>query len=181
MVKHLSHILFFALLFACSNPKKTEESAKNSNKETVKETGNSFASGGSENYSLPIENIIVKALYNTSYCGGAKPPEEILAKHREQRILKNSEIKLIMRPSNYELKIRTDKNGLFDLIFDNNSDFEYYLTNNIDLLTVNINTNCDALLKRKFGTFKMTSPKDTISILFHLPCDPCDPYSKMRP
>lgn len=177
-------ILLSLVLFSCSN---TEKSAILT-ETTAKIEKEKLLINDSISKQIPEEKMAVdtsqyikgKAVYNTSYCNGAAPSKEMLAEHRKEKPLKNSII-LLKSKSGKEFEIKTDSNGDFVITVETKGEFDYYLTKKIDT-AIGANTKCDAVFSKKYGTIKMPeTPYGNIHLLYHFNCDPCDPYSKMRP
>lgn len=182
MMKYLLHILFFALIFACSNTEKSvsvKESATSEMEPAMDSTSEQVAT--EEMVKDTLQYINGAAFFNTSYCNGARPSNEILEQHRRERNLVNSTIKLKNVKTGKEIEVKTDAKGAFKIPLESESEFEYYLTKQSDPSLGFINIKCDAVFERKYGTFKMSDISDSLHLLFHLTCDPCDPYSRMRP
>ena len=124
-------------------------------------------------------NISGKAVYNTTYCGGARPPQHIEEKHAKKRNLQNSTIifKNIDENNISEIKIHTDKTGRFNIKLYPGI-WKYYLTNDVfkqnEEIKNLLSKDCDKLLNNSFGEIIPKKDNSNLELLFHLPCNPCD-------
>ncbi|MBN2891455.1 MAG: hypothetical protein JXL97_06295 [Bacteroidales bacterium] len=158
-------IILILFLVSCSS-NKTVNQAKTTNKE-----GNKISVTGVANY-------------NSTYCGGARPTEEVLEKYNRLRPMKNTTIKFVNTDNSKKEKTKTDENGNFSVNL-SAGNWEYYLSedfydsNNEDVL-LEIQKKCDELYNVPYGTIEIFSDT-TVNLIYHLPCNPCDPNINMRP
>lgn len=128
--------------------------------------------------------VIGVANYNSIYCGGARPNEEVLAEYNRLRSMKNTTIKFVNVDNLKSENTKTDEKGNFSVNLSAGS-WEYYLSedfydSNIDDGLLEIQKKCDKFYNAPYGTIEIFSDT-TVNLIYHLPCNPCDPYMNMRP
>ena len=177
-------ITFITFVFSCSN------NAENIPHEINSETDSIFPINSSTLQSDLIQTDSIAnlvslkegtAFYNSAYCNGAPPPEEILQELKEYKILKKSEIKFVNQSDKTKIVyVKTDEKGnvLIDLPA---GKWDYYLTPNINK-NYGIDPTCEQRFKNKYGTIEVKENAEKIPDLhFYFDCDPCDQTIKMRP
>jgi hypothetical protein len=122
-----------------------------------------------------------KAFYNLSYCSGAAPPEEVLSELKKPRPLKNTVIIFMLLPDRTKrVKAKTGDQGAFRVDLPKGK-WEYYLTKEVDQY-LGLDLACERWFSKCYGSVTSSGKgKDSLEVLFHLDCDPCDPSVKMRP
>lgn len=123
--------------------------------------------------------LIIK--YNGSYCGGAKPSEQMLEEIESMRPLSNTTLKVFpIGKKKPVYKVKTDKNGIAKISLPD-GEWEYTLTKDIGKEIMYINKKCSKAINQVYGTFTTgMSGLDEINVNFHFKCDPCDENSKKR-
>ncbi len=58
-------------------------------------------------------SIKAEVFFCNSYCGGARPTEEILEKYKKEYVFSNSNLILKKENSGKQIKVKTDSNGVF--------------------------------------------------------------------
>ncbi|HLP10451.1 MAG TPA: hypothetical protein VK177_00870 [Flavobacteriales bacterium] len=131
------------------------------------------------------ELCTITAVYNTSYCGGAVPPKELLDELAKHHALKNTSITLhvkgTIRNADTRKVIKLDKQGKSSVNLKEGL-WEFGLTTDIDKRIAGINPACEIAIQKKYGTFSVKKEgKNNFYLLYHFDCDPCDPDMKKRP
>jgi hypothetical protein len=130
----------------------------------------------------PTYSVSFYATYNGSYCGGARPQQQILDELAKPKNLINTTLKIspIGRKGS-SIKVKTDGNGKCQLKL-TEGEWAYTLTKDIDKSVLYINKKCSRAISKGYGTFKIGQSNHTpFELFFHFDCDPCDPNSKIRP
>lgn len=131
------------------------------------------------------ESCSITAVYNTSYCGGAAPPKELLDELAKHHALKNTSITLhvkgTIRNADTWQVVKLDKQGKSSVNLKEGL-WEFGLTTDIDKRIAGINPACEIAIQKKYGTFRVKKEgKNNFYLLYHFDCDPCDPDMKKRP
>lgn len=119
--------------------------------------------------------------YNGSYCGGARPQQEILDELAKPKNLINTTIKVCsIGRKGSPIKVKTDGNGKCQIKL-TEGEWSYTLTKDIDKSVLYINKKCSRAISKVYGTFKISQANPTpIELFYHFDCDPCDANSKRR-
>lgn len=126
-----------------------------------------------------IESIAGTANYKRKYCGGMRPTPEVEEKYIKQYPLAMCNIKLVSS-NNAVVFTKTDANGNFVAALSKGV-WNYWLISTPGS-PVPIDMACEKYFDHSFGSFEISdSESSNIHLLFSFPCDPCDPYSNMRP
>ncbi|HEY0030592.1 MAG TPA: hypothetical protein VGC65_07530 [Bacteroidia bacterium] len=130
--------------------------------------------------SNPKHSIEGKASYTVSYCGGARPTEEVIAEAERLRVLKNTSIKFVSSGNKSVVIIaKTDSEGNFkaDLL---PGKWDYYLSKDVDP-SLGLDPKCEKWFSKNYGDVSVTEGKSKgYEIVISLSCDPCDPSIKLR-
>ncbi|MES2556909.1 MAG: hypothetical protein V4604_12205 [Bacteroidota bacterium] len=147
---------------------------------------------GVENESVITEETpkdSLSAFYGTilntqSYCGGARPPQELLTELATPKPYGNRSLVFVHTVSHKEYGFVTDEHGHYEVELPlgkyelrpgkryNNEEENY-----------TYDPNCSVWLKHVFSTLEVLPPfSDNIKdFTVHIPCDPCDPNIRLRP
>jgi len=145
-----------------------------------------------------------KAIYKTSYCNAAKPPNNWIEKQPFTDLKNTTLIFEKAKETNIYLSTKTDSLGLFSIVLYEGL-WRYHLSEsfkpNNEPNTIDIPEKCDQFYNMTFGTIEIkkdleldtvyfndisyykeiTSMRDstyTDSIYFYLPCNPCELSTK---
>lgn len=121
------------------------------------------------------------AFYNSAYCNGAPPPEEMLLELKEYKLLEKSEIKFVNQADKTTIVYaKTNEDGNFEIDLPVGK-WDYYLTPNINK-KYGIDPTCKERFKNKSGSFeRKENDKKIPDLHFYFDCDPCDFEMRMRP
>lgn len=115
--------------------------------------------------------------YTRAYCGGAKPPAELLEQLNTPKPLANCKLILKSADGKKIYKVKTDANGKFTKKF---AQFKYNVflaSNSKSKAELPFNKQCKKLLEKQLGELDLSNGNE---ITIKLPCDPCDPDMKRR-
>jgi hypothetical protein len=124
---------------------------------------------------VPAFEIKGTVYYTLSYCGGAKPTDEIIRELATPKLFVNSTFMLRNKDSKY--RIQTDQNGGFTASLPAGH-FDVYFTKGTNLSIISGTANsCNNCLTEKTGTVNIIADeKAKINIAFH-----CTPEDAKRP
>ena len=113
--------------------------------------------------------------YTNSYCGGARPTNEIIDKYNTPAKLTNFKIKLVGKKN---MVLITDSLGCFTHKLKPGK-YAVFLTeeNNKNIFT-NYDPFCVKMLKTSYGDLLIEKGKNTYQINLHFPCNLCQPSNK---
>jgi hypothetical protein len=121
--------------------------------------------------------IIGNVVFMNSYCGGARPSQEILDSYQQEYPLVNSTI--LVQQANGKSKpfqVSTDSKGLIheDLM---PGIYNYFMTEKIDkTMKCSFNASCKTWLARCFGQLTINERQNKgYKIVFQFGCNPCLP------
>jgi hypothetical protein len=120
--------------------------------------------------------------YNLAYCGGAKPPQELLDNLNSPKPLANCKIKLVRVDSLKKVKakvFKTDKNGSALLKVKEGTYKVFLYSNAKNKAELPFNKKCSKFYENPFTEIEINGKESTA--LIRIPCDPCDPDIKHRP
>jgi hypothetical protein len=121
------------------------------------------------------QKVKVRVTYTNSYCGGARPTDEILQKHNTPKVLADYKIKL---ENKKVVIIKTDSLGCFTHKL-NTGKYLIFLTEEKNkTLFLNYNPNCIKMTKASYGELIVKKGETDYEINLHFPCDPCQPANK---
>ena len=128
--------------------------------------------------SLPPYNLVQgKLLFNQSYCGGARPTDEMVARLDSLRLLPNTTVCLARKQGGkFIYKLTSDANGNFKRKIRAGKYFIYMSKlYDHDVLSM-FNPNCAKWMKYIFGEVEIIDGgKKLYNIPLHFGCDPCLP------
>jgi hypothetical protein len=120
--------------------------------------------------------------YNSAYCGGAKPPKELIDNLNIPKPLANCKIKLVSMDSSKKIKakiFKTDKNGAKLLKISEGTYKVFIYSNAKNKAELPFNKKCVKYSETALGEIEING-KESIALI-RIPCDPCDPDIKHRP
>lgn len=182
--KNIILIPFISFAFSCSNNAENIPQEINPETDSIIEVDSAVIKSDLIQTDSTANLVSLKegtAFYNSAYCNGAPPPEEILQDLKKYKILEKSEIKFV----NHEdetivVYAKTDENGNFEIDLATGK-WDYYLTPNINK-KYGIDPTCKERFKNKSGSFELKENDKKIPDLhFYFDCDPCDQTIRMRP
>ena len=191
MKQYLFAALFFAFTGCADDTSadRTADSAADSSKQardTVAVTDDSAAAKSSalQDTLTPQLNTIKKKFrvyFTTSYCGGAKPTDEIISHHQTQRLLTSSNLKLKEHFSGRAYTLSTNASGEGEAELEPGK-YDVYLTQNINAsLNTGFDAKCSLWINKSLFTVKVSDDGTTQDVTVHFECNPCDENSKKRP
>lgn len=133
---------------------------------------------------IPVDNRIhasFRFYYTTSYCGGARPTEEIIQENAMPRLLTTSTVKLKNHHTGvvYTCKIGKDGEATIDL---EEGKYDVYLTREINpALPTGYDPKCSLWQNKSLFTVKVSNDGKTREVTLHFECNPCDENMKRRP
>ena len=165
-------------LFCCSNQQKgvIEEIKKQEDvplHDTIKPKNDSVMN----EVKVQKFNVSGHVIFTNSYCGGARPSDEMLESYETEYPLTNSTILLKQaEQKGKSIKITTDKKGNFQANL-NPGTYDYFMTEKYSKnMGASFSSSCDVWLKRCFGQIKITEKKGKgYKLFFGFGCNPCEP------
>jgi hypothetical protein len=121
------------------------------------------------------QHVKVFVSYTNSYCGGARPTNEILAKYNTPAKLSNFKIKLAGKKTSV---VVTDTAGCFTHKLKPGKYFIYLTEETNKNLYTNYNPSCAKMLKAQYGELIIERGKSRYEISLYFPCNPCEPRDK---
>jgi|GEM_PF-1481621 len=121
------------------------------------------------------QKVKVLVTYINSYCGGARPTNEILEKYKTPRKLIDFKIKLISKKM---LKVNTDTAGYFTCKLKPGTYFIFLTKEKNKNITTNYNPDCDKMLQSSYGELQIEKNKLNYEVILSFPCNPCQPNNK---
>ena len=123
-----------------------------------------------------LKKISVSIEYTNSYCGGAKPTPEIIAKSNTKYKLAGWVLRLEEEGGGKPILVKTDKEGKFSKDVKLGT-YNIYLTKKINKTAkTNVDVNCKKMMARNYGQIvvkKGHSPNYVLT--FGFGCSPCAP------
>ena len=121
------------------------------------------------------QQVKIFVSYTNSYCGGARPTDEIINKYKASNKLSNFKIKLLNKKP---ITFTTDSLGRIITKL-RPGKYHIFLTeeNNKKLFT-NYDPTCVKMLKPPYGELLIEPGKNNYKINLHFPCNPCQPHDK---
>ena len=118
--------------------------------------------------------------FTSSYCGGARPTEEILAEKGTPKPLSLSTVQLINHFSGKEYLLKTNAEGIATAQMEEGK-YDVFLTRDInEKLGTGFDGKCNLWLKQLLLTVKVTSAGNSQNVNIHFTCNPCDSEVKKR-
>lgn len=121
---------------------------------------------------IPIK---VEVFFCNSYCGGARPTEEILEYYKKEYVFSNSTFILKKENADKQIKVTTDSNGVFKCSLLPGK-YNYYMTKEFNKnIQANFNSSCDIWLSQNFGQIEILPGTKTYKMVYLFGCNPCLP------
>ncbi|MBK5286140.1 MAG: hypothetical protein JJE25_12130 [Bacteroidia bacterium] len=127
--------------------------------------------------SAPYNLVQGKLIFKQSYCGGARPSEEMLAYYDSLRPLSNTTIYLSRKIGGKNIyKLVSDGKGNFKKCARAGKYFIYMSKDYDQSVLSNFNPDCAKWMKSNFGELEIIDGgKKLYNITLHFGCDPCSP------
>jgi hypothetical protein len=156
-------------------------------------------SGGTENVEVIAEetpadmnvtpkdslSVFYGTITNTqSYCGGARPPQELLTELATPKPYGNHLLVFVHTGSQKEYSFITDEHGHYEVELPlGKYELRPGKRSNTEEENYTFDPNCQVWMKHVFATLEVSPPfGDNIKdFTIHIPCDPCDPNIRLRP
>ena len=123
------------------------------------------------------KKLIIK--YTRSYCGGARPNEEIINALNEPKILANCKIRIEDDGKSKKSWVaKTNESGEVQLKLKKGKYNFYIAPNEKNKSDLPFDKSCKKLTKKVLSIFEITDKETNIEI--RIPCNPCDPSLKER-
>ncbi|HYG50164.1 MAG TPA: hypothetical protein VD905_04635 [Flavobacteriales bacterium] len=189
-MKRVVALILVVVCISCANERKTGPESISANSLATQPNNTVILKDSVVGDTLPVDSAqtqlcSITAVYNTSYCGGAAPPQELLKTLAKHIPLRNTAIHLhlkgTIRGPETSHVLELDKSGKSSVRLKEGL-WEYGLTSAIDKSISGINPECEITVQKKYGTFTVKKgDKNKFYLLYHFDCDPCDPDMKKRP
>jgi hypothetical protein len=121
------------------------------------------------------QKIKVQINYINSYCGGARPTDEIIAKYNTTNKLANFKIKLVGKKI---IHVLTDSVGCFSCKLKLGNYFIFLTEEKNKSIFINYNPDCDKMLKTSYAELHIEKNKVNYELILSFPCDPCSQNNK---
>lgn len=119
--------------------------------------------------------------FTASYCGGARPTEEIIADKNTARPLRNSTLLLKNHFNGKTYSCTTNDDGVGQVSITEGK-YDVYLTTDINPgLGTGFDGKCALWRNKVMYTVKLTDDGKLRSVPIHFECNPCDENMKRRP
>lgn len=129
----------------------------------------------------PTFKTSFRVLYTSSYCGGARPSEEMQAEYATAKLLSVSWIKFRNHFSGKEYILQTNANGVAEAEMEEGK-YDVFLTKDINpKLGTGFDPKCKLWTDQLLLTVKVTSSGKMQDVAIHFICNPCDENMKRRP
>lgn len=126
----------------------------------------------------PTYRASFKVLYTRSYCGGARPSEEMLAEYSTPKPLANSTLKLKNHFTGKEYFLATASDGTAQAEMEEGK-YDVFFTKDIDAnLPSGFDPKCSQWQNQLLLTVKVTSSGKMQDVVVHFVCNPCDKNPK---
>ena len=117
--------------------------------------------------------------YTRSYCGGARPNQEIINALNEPKILANCKVKIESESNKKKYWIcKTNDKGEAELKLKKGKYNFYLASNKKNKAELPFDKTCKKLKKKNLSIFEITEEETKIEI--RIPCNPCDESLKER-
>jgi hypothetical protein len=130
-------------------------------------------------------SVFYGTIMNTqSYCGGARPPQELLTELATPKPYGNRSLVFYNTVSKKEYGFNTDEHGHYEVELPlGKYELRPGKRYNTEEENYTYDPNCSAWLTRSFTTLEVQLPySDNVKdFTIHIPCDPCDPNIRLRP
>lgn len=124
---------------------------------------------------LGQQQVRVFVSYTNSYCGGARPTDEILLKYNTAHKLSNFKIKLSGKKISL---ITTDSLGFFTCKLKPGNYFIFLTEEKNKNIITNYNPDCIKMLKTAYAELHIEKGKSTYDVKLNFPCNPCELNNK---
>lgn len=122
-----------------------------------------------------------KILFTSSYCGGARPTDEIVEEKQRLKTLSSSSIKFKNHFTGKEYVLKTNAEGIAEGQMEQGK-YDVFLTKDINAeLGTGFDPKCKLWQDQLLLTVKVNSAGGTQSVNIHFICNPCDENMKRRP
>lgn len=121
--------------------------------------------------------------YTRTYCGGARPSDEILQNYATPKPYKNSKFRIYDENTKIEHFFSTDQNGNYSLNIEPGC-YKIYPTKTKEQQNIGgYFCDCDLWLNTMLSEITVKNKPDTasINVEIHLQCDPCSETPVLRP
>lgn len=118
----------------------------------------------------------VTILFTNSYCGGAKPNQEILNELSIPRLFNNSCVIFKNNLTNKKTKAKTDNDAGAKVKLKTGSYSVFIHKTSSNKNGAQFNIKCKENLSTIIGNFDYTNSKQNDTIKLHFPCIPCDKH-----
>jgi hypothetical protein len=113
--------------------------------------------------------------YTNSYCGGARPTDEILNKYNTPKKFTNFKIKLVGKKTSV---VVTDTAGCFTHKLKPGKYIVFLTDENNKNLFTNYDPFCVKMLQAPYADLLIQKGKINYQLNLHFPCNPCQPNNK---
>lgn len=129
----------------------------------------------------PVYHAEFRVLFTSTYCGGARPTEEILAEKATPKPLSASTLKLRNHFTGKEYLIKTNADGVGSAELEEGK-YDVFLTKDINsTLGTGFDPKCALWLDQSMLTVKVLAAGKMQDVKIHFVCNPCDESIKYRP
>ena len=129
----------------------------------------------------PVYHAEFRVLFTSTYCGGARPTEEILAEKATPKLLYTSTLKFRNHFTGKEYFIKTNADGIGSAEMEEGK-FDVFLTKDINSgLATGFDSKCSQWLDQSLLTVKVLAGGKMQDVNIHFVCNPCDEKMKQRP
>lgn len=129
----------------------------------------------------PTYKTSFRVLYTSSYCGGARPSEEMLAEYATPKLLSVSWVKFRNHHTGKEYVLQTNADGIAEAEMEEGK-YDVFLTKDINpKLSTGFDPKCKLWTDQLLLTVKVSSSGKAQDVNIHFICNPCDENMKRRP
>jgi hypothetical protein len=121
------------------------------------------------------QKVKVRVTYTNSYCGGARPTNEILKRYNTPQALSEYKIKLKNKKT---VIVKTDSSGYFMHKLNVGKYLVFLTEEKSKTLFLNYNADCIKMIKVSYGELIVEKGKSVYEINLHFPCNPCEPTNR---
>ena len=188
----MKHLLYFTLFFLLS----CAGESTSSDKDTVISVRDIPDTGAAAVTTIATDTATATAIdttaerlfttrleftFTSSYCGGARPTEEIIANKNTPRPLRNSTLLLKNHFNGKSYSCTTNDDGVCQTSITEGK-YDIYLTTGINpKLGTGFDGKCSLWRNKVMYTVKITDDGKLRSVPVHFECNPCDDNMKRRP
>ncbi len=124
--------------------------------------------------------VTLTVYYTTSYCGGARPSQDIVAGHEAPRLFASSSLRLKNHHTGKEYWIKTSSGGTANYEFEEGK-YDVFLTEDIrPSLNTGFDPDCAIWKQQLLVTVKIGPNSKAQDVNIHFVCNPCDDDMKIR-